>query len=243
MTRTTIFARPDQIAELTRGLALPFDPLLQFHLTIIVEVLVQAWKELSIDHKVTIANGSEAEINALMTARLNGLLDDNQMWRQLVRCVTRGAESISFDGSNLEKRPDLSIQLTKRNPAFPLIVECKIIDFKSNKTTRLYCEQGLRRYIDGDYAWASAEAFMLAYVRDASSIKSSLTPFLIASEKLIPPPYMVVTPPEPVPHATADVARSCHNRNFTYTTNPSHKHPGPISIRHLWMACPPPEGA
>jgi hypothetical protein len=186
MTRTTVFARQDQIAELTRGLALPFDPLLQIHLTIVVEVLAQAWKELSVAHKGTIVKGSEAEINSLMTARLNGLLDDNQMWRQLVRSVTRGAASISFDGSHLEKRPDLSIQLTNRSPSFPLVVECKVIDTKSSKTTTLYCEQGLQRYINGDYAWATAEAFMLAYVRDTSSIQSSLTRTLIESEKLIP---------------------------------------------------------
>src|SRR6266851_540410 len=116
MTRTTIFARGDQVAELTRGLEIPFHPLQQIHLTIVTEVLALAWSELSLNHRGTIVQGSEAEINALMTARLNGLLDDNLMWRQLVRSVTRGAESISHDGSHLEKRPDLSFHLTDRSP-------------------------------------------------------------------------------------------------------------------------------
>ena len=236
MTRTTIFARDDQVAELTRGLEIPFHPLQQIHLTIVVEVLARAWSELSVDHRGTIAKGSEAEINALMTARLNGLLDDNLMWRQLVRSVTRGAESISYDGSHLEKRPDLSIHLTNRSPSFPLVVECKIIDITSDKTASRYCEKGLLRYINGDYAWAAAEAFMLAYVRDKSSIQSSLTPILIDSEKLTPPPYLVVTFPEAAPHPTADLARSRHNRNFTYTNNVRQNLPGLISVWHMWVS-------
>jgi hypothetical protein len=236
MTRATIFVREDQIAELTRGVELPFDPLQQIHLTIVIEVLAQAWSELSLAHKGTIAKGSEAEINALMTARLNGLLDNNLMWRQLVRSVTRGAESITYDGRHLEKRPDLSIHLSDRNPSFPLVVECKIIDIKSNKTATLYCEQGLLRYIKGDYAWAAAEAFMFAYVRDKSSIQSSLTPVLIDSEKLTPPPYLVVTFPQASPHSTADLARSCHNRDFTYINDARGKLPGPISVWHMWVS-------
>jgi hypothetical protein len=235
MTRTAIFAREDQVAELTRGLDLPFHPLQPIHLSIVAEVLAGAWNELSIAHRATITGGSEAEINALMTARLNALLDVNLMWRQLVRSVTRGTESISFDGSHLEKRPDLAIHLTDRSPSFPLIVECKIIDVKSSKTAKLYCEQGLRRYVIGDYAWAAAEAFMLAYVRDNSSIKTSLTPILHESEKLTPPPYLVVIFPEAAPHATADLAQSRHNRNFRYAGS-APRQPGPISIWHMWVS-------
>ena len=172
-----------------------------------------------------------------LTMRLNSFLDDNMMWRQLVRSVTRGTESISYNGSHLEKRPDLSIHLTSRNPSFPLTVECKLIDAKSERTVKIYCEQGLSKYINGDYAWTAAEAFMLGYVRDGSSIQSSLTPFLSESEKLNPPPYLVMMLPEGTAHATADLARSCHNRNFKYLGGPPDD-PGPISVWHMWLSAP-----
>ena len=236
MTRTPIVPRKDQISELTRGLELPFNPLQKIHLTIVTELLAQAWRELSLDHRETIAQGNEAEINALMAARLNGLLESDIMWHQLVRNVTRGTESISYDGSHLEKRPDLSIHLTNRSASFPLVVECKIVDINSGRTIKLYCEKGLVRYINGEYAWAAAEAFMLAYVRDNSSIKSSLTPFLIESENVTYPPYRVVSLPKSVPHATADLACSLHKRNFIYQHNHRQNLPGPISIWHMWVS-------
>ena len=47
-----------------------------------------------------------------MATRLNRLLDEHPLWEQMVRSVTRGSETLSFDGVHLEKRPDLSIHLT-----------------------------------------------------------------------------------------------------------------------------------
>jgi hypothetical protein len=230
--------RVDQVAELTRGLTLPFSPLHQMHIGAITDVICQAWKDLLSSQSQTLKTGSEAEINFLMSTRLNALLDEDPVWRLLVRCVTRGSESISYDGSHLEKRPDLSIHLTARNPSFPLIVECKLIDLKSQKTCKLYCEQGLIRYIVGEYAWGTSEALMLAYVRDGSSISSSLTPFLKESEKQSPPPYLLLSGPEIAPHKSLDLGQSRHDRDFHYLTAPPHDVPGPIMLWHMWVSAP-----
>jgi hypothetical protein len=234
----TFVPRRDQVAELTRGLKLPFSPLHQTHIEAITDVIGRAWNDLSLSQPNVLKYGSEAEINALMGVRLNALLDDDPLWRLLVRSVTRGSEAISYDGSHLEKRPDLSIHLTARNPSFPLIVECKLIDEKSQKTSKLYCDQGLTRYIVGEYAWGTPEALMVAYVRDGSTIESSLTPFLIESEKLTPPPYLLMSGPETSPHATLDLARSHHQRAFKYLASPPDDVPGPIALWHLWASTP-----
>ena len=237
MTRTPIVPRKDQISELTRGLELPFNPLQKIHLTIVTELLAQAWRELSLDHRETIAQGNEAEINALMAARLNGLLESDIMWHQLVRNVTRGTESISYDGSHLEKRPDLSIHLTNRSASFPLVVECKIVDINSGRTIKLYCEKGLVRYINGEYIVGRRQKLscllMCITIRQSSS---SFIPFLIESENVAPPPYRVVSLPKSVPHATADLACSLHKRNFIYQHNHRQNLPGPISIWHMWVS-------
>ena len=154
--------RPDQIYLLTRGLDLPLDALREEHLEVISEVIALAWADLLRSDRATLVSGTEAEVNTKMVTRLCALIDENQMWSHLVRAVTRGTETLSFDGSRLEKRPDLSIHLTARNPSFPLVVECKLIDAGARKGQGLYCDEGLSRFLSGEYAWAVRESFMLA---------------------------------------------------------------------------------
>jgi hypothetical protein len=239
MSNTRIHPREEQTAELTRGQTLPLSPLLDVHLNYIAEVLAGAWNDLLHGHRPTLASGGETEVNTLMESRLNALLDEDKAWSQLVRNVTRGTESMSFDGSHLEKRPDLSVHLTNRNPSFPLIVECKVIDAPSMKTAELYCIQGLARFVKGEYAWASREAFMLAYVRDGATILSCLTPFLAKScAEGGENPYLTHTLPEPKQNPSGvELARSHHNRRFRYV-GARQDMPGAIAIWHLWLFTP-----
>ncbi len=126
--RSGIRARPDQIAELTRGLQLPLPGIDAVHLEIIAERLLQAFNEIRVQSPTTVASGGETEVTTLMEARLLMMIEQDTFWRQLVLCVGRGKESLSYDGSHLEKRPDLSIYLSNRTLRFPLIAEAKIVD-------------------------------------------------------------------------------------------------------------------
>ena len=117
-----------------------------------------AFDELCVDQPVTLASGDENEVTALMEARLNMLIEKRSLWGQLVNCVARGKESVSFDGSHLEKRPDLSIYLSDREQRFPLVAEAKILDAAASKTAKLYCDKGIRRFVEGEYAWSNREA-------------------------------------------------------------------------------------
>src|SRR5690348_3430727 len=101
--------RDYQIAELTRGVELPLPALQPRHLKIIAEFLVRAWEGLLETQQQVMHTKAEVEINALMESRLLGLLLEGREWSQVVAYVSRGKESFSFDGSSLEKRPDLSI--------------------------------------------------------------------------------------------------------------------------------------
>jgi hypothetical protein len=171
-----------------------------------------------------------------MEIRLNALIETDDLWALLARNVARGKETISFDGSHLEKRPDLSIYLTDRSPSFPLIVECKLIDVQRRKTLDLYCKDGLLRFVRGDYAWATKEAFMLAYVRDDSTIFGRLTPFLDECRAKQPDVYLTDVLPELISESAMHVARSFHNREFRYVGLSNG--PGAIAIWHLWIAAP-----
>lgn len=237
MRPTAVRPRPDQIGELTRGLDLPLPEIEAVHLEILAERFLRAFNDIRARSPVTVASGSEAEVTALMESRLNTLIEEDTFWGQLVLCVARGKESLSFDGSHLEKRPDLSIFLSNRTRSFPLIVEAKILDSATARTEILYCDHGLRRFVDGEYAWGNREAFMIAYVRDSSSINGTLKPFLANAMARVPPGYLVEELPTSVGSDSSDLAYSRHGRTFVYTHQTSSAHvPGAITLWHLWLS-------
>ena len=226
-------ARPrhDQVAELTRGVRLPLAPIADDLLEILTEGLQQAFDDIRVHAAATVATGTEPEVTALMHARLNRLINDDPLWGQLVLYVGRGSETISFDGSHIEKSPDLSIVLSGVEQRFPLVAEAKILDTATSKTVALYCENGIRRFVDGEYAWGNREAFMIGYVRDRSSINTTLTPFLSKADDR----YLVEALPVHVFSSPSDLAHTRHGRNFGYSCQPPPNRPGPISLWHLWL--------
>ena len=233
MRRRTVRPRHDQIDELTRGVPLPLAAIADDHMEVVADGLRQAFEDVRLSAGATVATGDEAEVTGLMQARLNRLIQEDSLWGQLVLYVGRGTESISFDGSHLEKRPDLSIVLSGRERRFPLVAEAKILDGAASKTAAQYCGDGIRRFVEGEYAWASREAFMVGYVRDGSSIDATLGGFLAKDSHSRR--YRVETLPVAVGAGSSDVARTRHGRDFVYGGHSVAVSPGPISVWHLWL--------
>ena len=236
MRRSGIRPRVDQVAELTRGLRLPLEPIANDHLEVLAERLRQAFDDVRGHEPATVATGEESEVTALMEARLNRMIEEDPLWRQLVLWVGRGVESISFDGSHLQKRPDLSIVLSGANRRFPLVAEAKVLDTATSKTTAMYCMNGIRRFVQGEYAWGNREAFMIGYVRDGSSIDPTLKAFLSKVADSEPDRYLVETLPIPVGAGASRLAYTRHGRKFVYGSQRPPNRPGPISLWHLWLA-------
>lgn len=228
MTAASKKMREYHVAQFTKGVELPLPALERRHLKLIAEVLFLAWECLLETQGSILQTVEEKELNALMESQLDEIREVRPDWAMIVSGVSRGKESISFDGSSLEKRPDLSIHLTDRFFRLPLVIECKLIDVGAKKGVTLYCEQGLSRFIDGQYGWYAVEAFMLAYVRDGASIFTSLTPHLDTCSKKVPDPYLTQQLPQPITGPTQQLASSSHGRNFL-------GNPGPIHIWHLWL--------
>ena len=233
MRGRTVRPRPDQIAELTRGLRLPLAPIADEHLEILAEGLQRAFDDIRVSAPDIVDTGEEPEVTALMAARLKRLVGEDPFWRLLVRYVAREEEHVSFDGSHLNKQPDLSIVLSSANLRFPLVVEAKILDAPASKTVARYCSDGIRRFVEGEYAWGNREAFMIGYVRDASSVDRTLGSFL--SKAAHSRRYRVQSLPVPVGDGSSDLACTRHGRNFVYGNQPPSNEPGPISIWHLWL--------
>ena len=235
MTASRGRPRLDQVAELTRDIRLPRPAVADIHLQILAEGLREAFDDLCEREPAKMVSGAEPEVTALLQARLNRPAKEESLWSQLVLFVVRGAESISFDGSHLEKRPDLSIYLSDRAQHFPLVVEAKILDGASGKTVASYCDRGLLKFVTGEYAWTNREAFMLGYVRDGSSIDANLTPRLAAGPASNPQAYLVERLPVQVASGGLDLAYTRHGREFTYPTQAPPNSPGSISVWHLWL--------
>ena len=227
--------RVDQVNELTRGLKLPTPPIAYIHLAVIFDGVKRAFDRLVADHKGALAEKEENELNGLLQARLNTLCTEERLLSQMVACVVRGGESISFDGKRLELRPDLGIYLTSRHRNFPLVVECKIIDGNAGKGVDLYCINGIRRFVEGEYAWGSSQSLMVAYVRDGSTVDQTLTPHLNANAKKNPDPFQ--TEAMPSEEGIPPVWVSRHGREFTFVGEAG-GNPGPIRISHLWFKAP-----
>jgi hypothetical protein len=202
---------------------------------IIVDLILRAWGDIGMSHPSTLASGTEAEINALLEARVNSLLSEDEPWSQLIFCAARGKESLSYDGTHLEKRPDISLYLTRGNPAFPLTIECKIIEISAGKSASLYCGNGLSRYLAGDYGWSAVDGLMIAYVRDGSSTAATLRPLLNETYGLPDDPYATTALPEPMDHPGTDASTSIHDRQFNYIDALGGHAPGCISILHIWL--------
>ena len=236
MTGSAARPRYDQVAELTRGLRLPLAAIADDHLEVLAERLQQAFDDVCVDYPDTVATGEEPEVTTLMQNRLNRLINEDPLWGQLVRYVGRGTESVSFDGSHLEKRPDLLFVLSHADLRFPLAAEAKVLDAAASKTVALYCKNGIRRFVAGEYAWGNREAFMIGYVRDGSSIDMTLTPSLLKAMDSHPDRYLVEALPVPVGSGSSDLAYSRHGRDFVYDSQPPPNNPGPISVWHLWLS-------
>ncbi|WP_240231588.1 hypothetical protein [Devosia lacusdianchii] len=234
---TAIHTRIEQIDQLTRGVSLPIPAIPETYLRAIAQTISDEWTKLVAELGATVlAEMDEAELNALLEARLNHAVITDSSFGQLVCGVARGKESVSFDGSHLEKRPDLSILLTRAHPAFPLVVECKVIDAAKAKGVALYCTNGIRRFIDGEYAWGSKEGIVIAYVRDGSSISSALAPHLSTHMGLTPDPYLTQNLPDAGTGVALALDQSVHGRSFVYVGQASTSSPGDLSLWHLWLA-------
>lgn len=235
MMSPTFGTRPDQIAELTRGVQIPLDVIDRDILEVVVEGLERAFNDILASAPATVLTGTEAEVTALLEARLNSMVGEDPIWSLLVFSVVRGKESLSFDGTHLEKRPDLSIYLTDRHRNFPLVAEAKILDSASGKTEILYCQNGVRRFLDGEYGWGGREAFMLGYVRDGSTIDAKLKPYL-AAPSAASKTFATLAGPDVMTGGHHDRARSSHNRGFVYLhLAPAPNKPGPIDLWHVWL--------
>lgn len=161
--------------------------------------------------------------------------------------VVRHAQVTNFNGQKLAKTPDLSFKL-RHDETEPrqvisshdaLFIECKPVD-ADHPAGSAYCDDGLIRFTNGDYAWAMQEAMMLAYVRDDRTIAGHLIPAMANVDRMNS--LATIRRPEDCSFASAPafseaeaVHISQHRRDFEW---PDGKGPASdVTVYHLWHRC------
>ena len=161
---------------------------------------------------------------------------------RVFRRVLRAPEVTNFDGQHPAKKPDLVFELARDETLVlssqdSLFVECKRVG-TTHPVGSVYCDTGVSRFIDGDYAWAMQEAMMLGYVRSGYTILGKLDPILAAQphyDRLGQPTATALVPASVSDPSTEHLRSTLHNRSFDWP----HGQGPAVNIRlfHSWHDC------
>lgn len=224
---------------------LPHPPLsLRVHL--VVEAAICAAWELIIRHGrdgFDLQTASEDTVTLELYERLYDKVFNKGVVkgfdRDVFASVHREPKVRNFNRLHPDKMPDMLLDFIDRpagvmNSQHGLFIECKPVD-RQHPTGSAYCDDGLIRFVRGDYAWTMQSALMVGYARKGYSVVPQLTKALTSARK---EPIPTIFGPEPCRRTkatafTEQVAISRHQRTFNYVENglPA----GNIVVRHLWL--------
>src|ERR1035437_8709564 len=213
-------------------------------------VLFRAF-ELLREQNFQLAAASEDEItSALRSVIENNLRESGSIAgfsKRTYESVVRQGQWANYNGAILTKTPDLcfKLRLDGSEPRFvipefdALFIECKPVDV-THPAGGKYCDDGLIRFVRGDYAWAMQEGMMLAYARDGRTIASHLIPAMSVSvrETSLGTVQRLQLCPEVAAMACSEaeaVHVSQHRRDFPWPDGKGRA--TNITVYHLWHRC------
>jgi hypothetical protein len=190
-----------------------------------------------------------------ITAALRGIIENELRQKGSINgfncrsyeAVFRQSQAESYDLKKLAKTPDLFFKLRNHEeeprPVLStheaLFVECKPVD-KSHPAGSKYCDDGLVRFVEGDYAWAMEEGLMLGYARDGRTIEKHLIPALRETARFdrlrtVELPRLVERAGFGMENGVEALYVSRHRRAFSWVAG---KGPATdILIYHSWHDC------
>jgi len=235
---------PGFLTRRLERLELPFRDFSPAQKRAVLGALEVAWQRLVDEEPELISRAGETGITARLQTILNDLREGQGTEVEgfsgsFFETVTREGAEFSYDGSSLEKQPDLTIRPMPLQPGLrgmqfrAFFIECKIVS-RRRHPIRLYCQEGISRFVAGDYAWAMPSAVMLAYTRDGLTIENDLSPYLEKQQQAQNDPLATRARPTARPELSRNVPvhTSLHHRDWRYDED---RRPGPIEILHLWF--------
>ncbi len=216
---------------------------------LIRRVLLRAF-ELLREQNYNLAVATEDQVTAALRSTIESNLRQSGevpgFNKRRFETVIRQGQWANYDGTRITKTPDLFFKLrddeSEPRPVLSefdgLFIEAKPVD-RYHPVGSKYCDDGLIRFVRGDYAWAMQEAAMLAYARDGRAIASHLSPVMaeqvrmksLSTTKL---PAQCGPTAELLEHAEP-IHASEHHRAFCWPHGKGIA--TPITIYHLWCSC------
>jgi hypothetical protein len=190
-----------------------------------------------------------------ITAALRGVIENDLRQKGSVKgfsrltyeAVTRQGQFESYDLTKFAKAPDLCFKLCNGEEENrqvlsahdALFVECKPVD-ESHPAGSKYCDDGLSRFVDGDYAWAMEEGLMLGYARHGRSIATHLVPAMqdvtrLDRLKTVELPHPIENPGAIAQDNAEALYVSRHRRGFSWVDGKGQA--TDILVYHSWHNC------
>jgi hypothetical protein len=217
---------------------------------LIRRVLLRAF-ELLREQSFQLTTASEDEVTAALRSVIeNNLRESGSVAgfsKHTYEPVVRQGQWANYNGAVLTKTPDLCFKLRHDEseprlviPEFDaLFIECKPVD-AAHAAGGKYCDDGLIRFVRGDYAWAMQEGMMLGYARDRRTIAEHLAPAMheeprpisLATDRF---PEPCITPAAAACAGAEAVHKSRHRRGFAWRDGKGLA--TDITVYHLWHQC------
>jgi hypothetical protein len=217
---------------------------------LIRRVLLRAF-ELLREQKYDLANANEDQVTAALRSTIeNNLRQTGEVPgfdKRKYEHVSRQAQCANFDGTKLTKAPDLFFKLRDDEHEYRpvlsehdgLFIEAKPVDDAHSAGSK-YCDDGLNRFVCGDYAWAMQDAMMLAYARDGRTIAEHLIPAMNETNRMtslatIALPTACLASGAAACFEAETVHTSQHHRDFLWPDGKGQA--TDITVYHLWHRC------
>ncbi|MDP2762111.1 MAG: hypothetical protein Q8O64_17225 [Sideroxyarcus sp.] len=226
---------------------MPYEGFSNLEMLVVERALRLAWSESSkrfYCHQIDFSSADEDGISgALMNVFDNIWSNDRHLLSELAELFQpvpefnsqRGA--VDYLGHHLKYRPDLTFRRSYTAPGMSSLNGCLFIEAKRverSKTMGEYCGHGLKRFVDGTYAWAMPQAMMLGYVRDTGQ---TLPKALSDHFKRLGKTAQYNLKEGPTPFTLSRYANRTytteHNRTWPYPG--TNKTAGPIRVHHVWF--------
>ncbi len=226
-------------------------PRLELPVILLIRRVVLRAFEMLCERGYSLATKKEDDI----TAALRGIVENDLRQKGAVKgfncrtyeAVIRQGQTENYDFTKITKTPDLCFKLRNdtEEPRLvlsthdALFVECKPVD-RTHPPGSKYCDDGLSRFVDGDYAWAMEEGLMLGYARHGRTIAKHLIPAMQESTRFDRLKTAELPNPVENPGALAqDNAEalyvSRHRRGFSWVGDKGSA--TDILIYHSWHNC------
>lgn len=195
------------------------------------KAICEAWNQLRHSARIDLSTASETAITKELQESIIDVMNNGSVagfCSELFNQPSRDASVTDYSGKYIEKKPDLTLYLSKPLPLSVnkgVFFECKPIGNIANYLG----ENGLERFCDGRYAWAMPHAGMIGYVQRQTppfTAKEAIEANVKSGKLTLDNHY------EDTSATYHPIFVSVHSRHF-YLLNGNP--PGPIAIRHLWL--------